>query len=129
MLLRVHIIGGSLDVTKHLRDVHLRVGVVRGLLEELIARGFPGYKHYRAEDVTQRLRDLYGQDDAAEFIPAEVQAEIESSRRSSRDRKDAAPPAAEQASVPPADYGGAGAPDAALPRAHTRGQRGTLRDP
>eukprot|EP00973_Karenia_brevis_P018601 2551073-Karenia_brevis.AAC.1 len=29
VLLRVHIIGGSMDVTKHLRDVHLRVGVVR----------------------------------------------------------------------------------------------------
>eukprot|EP00973_Karenia_brevis_P013888 1883444-Karenia_brevis.AAC.1 len=71
VLLRVHIIGGSLDVTKHLRDVHLRVGVVRSLLEELIARGFPGYTHYRVEDVRHRLQELYGWDDAAEFIPAQ----------------------------------------------------------
>eukprot|EP00973_Karenia_brevis_P072753 10104203-Karenia_brevis.AAC.1 len=51
VLLRVQLIGGSLDVTKHLRDVHLRVGIVRSLLEELIARGFSGYTHYRVEDV------------------------------------------------------------------------------
>ena len=51
MLLRVHIVGGSLDVTRHLRDVHLRVGVVRCMLEELIQRGFPGYKDYCVDEV------------------------------------------------------------------------------
>ena len=42
-LIRVHIIGGSVDITKHLKDVHLRVPVVVALLHELIDRGFPGY--------------------------------------------------------------------------------------
>ena len=33
VLVRVHIIGGSLDVTKHLLYVHLRVFVVRFMIE------------------------------------------------------------------------------------------------
>ena len=32
-----------MDITKHLKDVHLRVPVVVALLHELIDRGFPGY--------------------------------------------------------------------------------------
>ena len=66
VLLRVHIVGGSLDVTKHLRDVHLRVGVVRCMLEELIQRGFPGYDRYSLDEVRRRTRELYGEDDRVE---------------------------------------------------------------
>ena len=91
VLLRVHIVGGSLDLTKHLRDVHLRVGVVRSMLEELIARGFPGYEHYRVEDVRRQTRDAYGSDDAAEIIPAEVRVEIERARQDTHRRRDAQP--------------------------------------
>ena len=76
VLLRVHIVGGSLDVTKHLRDVHLRVGVVRCLLEELIQRGFPGYDKYSVDEVRRRTRELYGEDHV-EMVPAEIREEIE----------------------------------------------------
>jgi len=68
VLVRVHIIGGSIDVTKHLRDVHLRVHVVISMLQELIARGFPGYRDYRMEDIRQRARELYGNDENAEAV-------------------------------------------------------------
>ena len=67
VLVRVSIIGGSLDVTKHLRDVHVRVGVVRRMLEELIDRGFPGYEHYDKGDVRDRTRELYGEDSRAKL--------------------------------------------------------------
>jgi len=66
VLVRVHIIGGSIDVTKHLRDVHLRVHVVLSMLQELIARGFPGYRDYHMDDIRQRARELYGNDEKAE---------------------------------------------------------------
>ena len=66
VLVRVSIVGGSFDITKHLRDVHLRVAVVRRMLEELIDRGFPGYQQYDREEVRRRTRELYGDDSRAE---------------------------------------------------------------
>ena len=69
ILVRVSITGGSLDGTKHLRDVHMRAGVVRSMLEELIDRGFPGYERYDREEVRQRMRELYGDDSRAELHP------------------------------------------------------------
>ena len=57
-LLHVHIVGNSLDVSKHLREVHIRPHVVRMLLEELIQRGFPGYGAYSVDGVRQRVRAL-----------------------------------------------------------------------
>ena len=87
VLLRVHIVGGSLDVTKHLRDVHLRVGVVRCMLEELIERGFPGYKDYNVEEVRRRTKELYGEDDRAELVPVEIREEVERARASARNRQ------------------------------------------
>ena len=59
ILVRVHIIGGSVDVAEHLKEVHLRPDVVLSLIEELIHRGFPGYEHYRLSDVKRRLQELY----------------------------------------------------------------------
>ena len=91
VLVRVHIIGGSLDVTKHLRDVHLRVGVVRSMLEELIARGFPGYDRYEVADIRQQTSRAYGDDLHAEFVPNEVREEIERSRQQARGRRDGEP--------------------------------------
>ena len=44
-------------MTKCLREVHLRVHVVLRMLDELIARGFPGYKGYRMEDIQRRARE------------------------------------------------------------------------
>ena len=71
-LLHVHIVGNSLDVSKHLREIHIRPHVVRRLLEELIQRGFPGYGNYSVESVRQRVRALYGDDNAPEFVPKEI---------------------------------------------------------
>ena len=75
-LARVHIVGGSGDIAKHLKEVHIRPEVVVSLLEELIARGFPGYDNYSVQDIRQRSSDLYGEEPRAEFIPKEVLAEI-----------------------------------------------------
>jgi len=106
VLLRVHIIGGSIDVTKHLKDVHLRVHVVLRMLEELIARGFPGYRHYRMEDIRKRTQEVYGSDESAELIPPEIRAEIERSRQGSHRRNDPAPwdKNATPSEPPSADY-------------------------
>ena len=79
ILVRLHIVGGPGDVAKHLKEVHIRPHVVLCLLEELIDRGFPGYEKYDKARVGQRLRELYGSDPHAEFISAEVRAEIEGS--------------------------------------------------
>ena len=68
-----------MDVTKHLRDVLLRVGVVRCMLEELIQRGFPGYDRYSVDEVRRRTRELYG-DDHVEMVPAEIREEIDKAK-------------------------------------------------
>jgi len=91
VLLRVHIVGGSLDVTKHLRDVHLRVGVVRCMLEELIQRGFPGYREYNLDEVRRRTKELYGEDDRAELVPPEILAEVERARATAQNRRRSEP--------------------------------------
>jgi len=49
-----------MDVSEHLRDVHLRPAIARHLLEELIERGFPSYDAYSVEDIKRRTRTLYG---------------------------------------------------------------------
>ena len=77
ILLRVHIVGGSTDVTQHLKEVHIRPEVVVNLLEELIARGFPGYENYSVAEVKQRTSDLFGDEPHAEFIPEEVRADVQ----------------------------------------------------
>ena len=87
VLLRVHIVGGSLDVTKHLRDVHLRVGVVRRMLEELVERGFPGYRDYSVEEIRRRTKELYGEDDRAELVPVEIREEVERARSTAQNRQ------------------------------------------
>jgi len=87
ILLRVHIIGRSIDITQHLRDVHIRPDVVRQLLEELINRGFPGYDKYDIDEVRQRTKELYGDESKAAFIPTEIVKEMQAASTTDRKRK------------------------------------------
>ena len=68
-LLHVQLVGKSLDVSKHLREIHIRPHVVRRLLEELIQSGFPRYGAYSVDGVRRRVGALYGDDDAPELVP------------------------------------------------------------
>ena len=123
VLTRIHITGGSADVTKHIKDVHIRPVVVRRLLEELIDRGFPGYaKVYTKEEVRATLREQYGDDETAEFVPKEVRREIERAATSGRNKrrqdwdKNATPV---EPAMPPTDAFGAARPQETVAERHS----------
>lgn len=80
ILVRLHL-SGKVDVKKYLKELEIRADVVVKLFQELISRGFPGYKNYRIEDVVRRTRELYGEGPRAGFVPVEVLKEVERSAK------------------------------------------------
>ena len=74
MLVRLHLVGGSVDLAKHIKELHIRAEVVIQMIRELIARGFPGYVNYSIDDVERRTHELFGDGAKAGFVPKEARA-------------------------------------------------------
>ena len=76
LLVNVHFVGGSKDLTQHLRGLTLRVHVIQRLIDILRASGYPGYEPdgiNSADKVARRLHDRYRQRYGdATFTPAAV---------------------------------------------------------
>ena len=76
LLVNVHFVGGSKDLTQHLRGLTLRVHVIQRLIDILRASGYPGYEPdgiNSADKVARRLHDRYRQHYGdATFTPAAV---------------------------------------------------------
>ena len=81
LLVRLHLVGTSVNISKHVKELEIRTEVVIQLMRELIARGFPGYSNYRIDDVERRTHELFGYGSKAGFVPKEVLQEVERSAK------------------------------------------------
>ena len=89
MLVNVHIVGGSKDLALHLKDLSLRIPVMKQLMAIMRESGYPGYGNdglNSFDKVAARLRERYSEKYAAKygdakFTPKAVAEAVQHSER------------------------------------------------